>query len=249
MLIVRMPLVITCVIASQVRFAITGSIVLLENRAANQRSVFDFILLIELDQEMRKTKRFHKHRRGVCWHQWMFIISLWWALRLFLRWIYSIHNHLYQYRFRVVHSVTDNRSSSLTHPNLVGSYECGCFFKGLGYNTETKTCINTITDYCGQGIPGQFNNWIEISDLPVGYTGKVSILKIKTMMIQIFVTSRVKSVKLKWDRTKPLINANAKTDISELTGVVALTLMNALMVLFVQLNIIVKILLVWLIHF
>ena len=179
----------------------------------------------------------------------MFIISLWWALRLFLRWIYSIHNYLYQYRFRVIHLVTDNRSSSLTHPNLVGSYECGCFFKGLGYNTETKTCINTITDYCGQGIPGQFNNWIEISDIPVGYTGKVSILKIKTMMIQIFVTSRVKSVKLKWDRTKPLINANAKTDISELTGVVALTLMNALMVLFVQLNIIVKILLVWLIHF
>ena len=63
-------------------------------------------------------------------------------------------------------------------------------------------------------------------------------------MIQIFVTSRVKSVKLKWDRTKPLISANAKMDISELTGVVASTLMNVLMVLFVLLDIIVKILLV-----
>ena len=98
----------------------------------------------------------------------------------------------------------------------------------------------------GKVFPDNLNRNIgyTVYHIPVGYTGKVSILKIKTMMIQIFVTSKVKSVKLKWDRTKPLINANAKTDISELTGVVALTLMNALMVLFVQLNIIVKILLV-----
>ena len=41
----------------------------------------------------------------------------------------------------------------LTHPKWVGSYECGCFFKGLGYNTETQTCINTIDDYCRQGMP------------------------------------------------------------------------------------------------
>ena len=98
----------------------------------------------------------------------------------------------------------------------------------------------------GKVFPDNLNRNIgyTVYHIPVGYTGKVSILKIKTMMTQIFVTSRVKSVKLKWDRTKPLINANAKTDILELTGVVASTLMNVLMVLFVQLNIIVKILLV-----
>ena len=94
----------------------------------------------------------------------------------------------------------------------------------------------------GKVFPDNLNRNIgyTVYHIPVGYTGKVSILKIKTMMTQIFVTSRVKSVKLKWDRTKPLINANAKTDILELTGVVASTLMNVFMVLFAQLNIIIS---------
>ena len=38
------------------------------------------------------------------WHQWMFISSLWWGFWLLVWWISSIYHHLYQYRFRVLHS-------------------------------------------------------------------------------------------------------------------------------------------------